>query len=362
MKYKRYNKNLLFFTLATLLLIVSFNFLIDPYHVFNAPKFEKINATKNHTINHNMSKFYAAKLANPTVLLIGTSRTAHVHPKYLQKYFPNEKIYNLAIPGSGIVSQKDNIEYFIKHHKIKAIVYGVDFFAFNPTNNVPNSKEKIRYSDDFTKDYMDSLLSIRTLRKSIKTLRDNIKGKYQHLDYEIGWDTYENDYLLIQNKGIPYIEAKTSIELQTLSTQEKHFNYAPFKEPSSIAKPLEDIEKIVQLCKENGVALRMFISPIYAPIVDIIYNKGYDKSYHFWKRELAKYGSVYDFSGYNSVTKNIANYIDGSHYQTALAESIFAKIFHDTSIEVANDFGVVLSVQNIDMLLREQEQEARRRR
>ncbi|MBE0514928.1 DUF1574 family protein [Sulfurimonas sp.] len=361
MNYKKFNKITLLSILAAFFATILFNFIIDPYHVFNTPKFEKINAIKNHTINHGMSKFYTAKLANPTVLLIGTSRTAHMHPKYLQKYFSNEKIYNLAVPGSGIASQRNNIEYFIKHHKIKAIVYGVDFFAFNPTNNTPNSKEEGRYTDDFTKDYMDSLLSIRTLRKSIKTLGDNIKGKYQHLDYAIGWDTYENDYLHIEKDGIPYIEAKTSKELQMLSTQNKHFNYAPFKEASSIEKPLEDIEKIVQLCKENDIALHMFISPIYSEIVDLIYSREYGKSYHHWKNELAKYGSVYDFSGYNSITTDVSNYIDGSHYQTKLAPLMFAKMFHDKSVDVPNDFGTILTVQNIDKMLTTQEEIARQK-
>ncbi len=353
MNYKTFNKITVVSILIILISIISFNFVIDPYHVFNTFTLKGINATKNHTVNHAMSKFHTAKLSNPTVLLIGTSRTAHIHPSYLQKYFPSEKIYNLAIPGSGVSSQKNNIEYFIKHHNIKAVIYGLDFFAFNPVNNNFETKDK-RYIDDFTKDYMDSLLSIRTLRKSIKTLQDNLKNKDALLDYSIGWETYAKYYMEIDKKGSAYIQENIHNELKTLSTQKNHFNYPPFKEPNSIAKPLHALEEIVKVCKENNVALHMFISPVYSQIVDLIYERGYGKNYDYWKKELSKYGSVYDFSGYNDITKNVSNYIDGSHYQTKLAEIMFAKMFDDKSVEIADDFGIILKTDTIDNLLEKQ--------
>ena len=359
MKYKTFNKKAISLILLTFVSIMLFNLIIDPYYVFNSPKFEKINSIKNNTISHNMSKFYAAKRSNATVLLIGTSRTAHIHPKYLKKYFLDEKIYNLAIPGSGVISQKNNIEYFVKHKKVKAIIYGVDFFAFNPVNNAVSEKENSRYTDNNLYDYMNSLLSIRTLRKSIKTLQDNIKKRYEHLDYEIGWETYEDDYLNIKKDGNSYIEKKTSKELKTLATQDKHFNYEPFKEPSSIYEALKELDYIVKLCKDNQVELYIFISPIYSKIVDIIYNRGYQKSYNYWKKELSKYENIYDFSGYNSITTNISNYIDGSHYQTEVAKYLFAKMFNDDLVSTPSDFGIVLNKKNIDEILLNEQHIAR---
>jgi hypothetical protein len=295
-----------------------------------------------------------AKLSNATVLLIGTSRTAHINPKYLQKYFPNDKIYNLAIPGSSISTQKSNIEYFIKHKKIKAIIYGLDFFSFNPFYYKEKTKEDARYDDNYINDYLDSLLSIRTLRKSIKTLKDNIKNKEEKIDYSNGWETYYDKYIKIEKEGNEYIKDNIKRQLSIFSLEPQNFNYEPFKEPNSINNALNDFKDIVDLCKKNNVELHMFISPIYSEIVDLIYTREYNRSYHYWKKELAKYQNIYDFSGYNSITTDVSNYIDGSHYQIKLAPLMFAKMFYDKSVDVPDDFGTILSVQNIKKTLAKQ--------
>lgn len=357
MKYKIFSKKALFSILVTFMSVLLFNFIIDPYHTFNVFTIKGINTTKNNTVNHTMSKFHTAKLANPTVLLIGTSRTAHIHPLYLQKYFPDETIYNLAIPGSGVSSQKNNIEYFIKHHNVKTIIYGLDFFAFNPINNRFETKDK-RYKNDFTKDYMDSLLSVRTLRKSIKTLKDNIKNRDALLDYPIGWETYTSYYNEINKRGDVFIKENIQNELNSLATQKNHFNYPPFKEPTSIKNSLDALKEIVKICKDNNVELHMFISPVYSQIIDLIYERKYDINYAYWKRELSKYETIHDFSGYNSITQNISNYIDGSHYQTKLAAIMFAKIFNDKFINVPDDFGTILKTDTIDSTLEKQAKKA----
>jgi hypothetical protein len=205
---------------------------------------------------------------------------------------------------------------------------------------------------------MDSLLSIRTLRKSIKTLQDNLKAKDELLDYSIGWETYKKQYENIKKDGDFYIKKSISEELKRLSSQKQHFNSEEFKNPDSINTELEALKEIIELCKEQNVELHIFISPTFSQLTDLIYNKGYQLSYHYFKTELSKYGSVYDFSGYNSITTDISNYIDGSHYQTKLAEFMFAKIFNDNSVDVATDFGTILTPKNIDSILQEQSKRA----
>lgn len=353
MNYKKFNKITLLSILTTFLTILVFNFIIDPYHVFNLFSIKGVNKIKNYSIDDSMSKFHAARVSDATVLLIGTSRTVHINPKYLQKYFPNNTIYNLAMQGSSVSLQKNTIEYFIKYKKIKAIVYGVDFFSFNPYNNEQKIKND-RYNDNYINDYLDSLLSIRTLRYSIKTLRDNIKSKEQKIDYNNGWGTYYDKYEEIEKKGNKYIEDNIKRQLKILSLKPQNFNYEPFKEPTSINDSLSNLKDIVNLCKNNDIELHMFISPIHSEIVDLIYSRKYDKSYNHWKKELAKYQNIYDFSGYNSITTDVSNYIDGNHYQTKLAPLMFAKIFDDKSTNVPDDFGIILDINTIDNLLENQ--------
>jgi hypothetical protein len=352
--YKKFNKIILI-TIGSLLgLIISFNYIIDPYYVFNSPKFENINKIKFSTIDSHMSKFYTAKRAKAKVLLIGTSRTEHINPKYLQKYY-NDKIYNLGLLGSGIDVQRDNIKYFVEKEGVKTIFLGLDFFAFNPINVAKyKTIQDTRYSDNYFNDYLDSLLSIRTFRKSIKTLKSNLKSKHISMYYDTGWRSYYSNYQNIKKDGIEYIKKLSIKSLKLYTSKPYNLNHPPFKKPHSIDTPMNKLKEIINLCKKHNVELHMFISPIYSDMTDTIYSHGYGKTYDYWKRELCEYNNVYDFSGYNSITTDISNYIDGSHYQTKIAKIMLAKIFNDNSVNVPADFGIILNSKNIDSILLKQ--------
>lgn len=353
MKYKTFNKLVLFSILLPFVSIILLNFIIDPYYVFDSFQLKGVNVVKNNSISQEMTKFHTAKRANPTVLLIGTSRTEYINPIYLHKYFPNEKIYNLSIPASGVLSQKNNIKYFIENKQIKAIVYGLDFFAFSPINNNFETKDK-RYMNDFTKDYMDSLLSLRTLRKSFLTLKDNIKSVHTERDYSNGWINNRNKYLEISKKGDKYITKNIEKTLDKYSSTKMFYDYEPFLKSNSINASLAELKNIIELCHKNNIKLYMFISPINTKLTDLIYKIGLKETYHYWKKELSQYENIYDFSGYNSITSNVSNYFDASHYQTEIAPLMFAQIFKDSSVVIPNDFGILLTPKTIDNILQKE--------
>jgi len=358
LSFKKWSKKLIGFIFLSFAKTVLFNFIVDPYAMFNTVKIDGFNKIKNHTINDAMSKFYNARNSNPTILLIGTSRTEHIHPKYLAKY-EDGKIYNLAIGGSGLSTHKKNIEYFIKNYKIKTIVYGVDFFSFSPYNKPSASSKYSRYENYFYNDYLDSLLGFKTLRRSIRTVKENLRNKENKREYDIGWATFANDYSHINLLGDKYIRKNINKILKVFSIAKDSFNYEAFKEPQSIDKNLLQLSEIIQLCNENKVKLHLFIPPIFSEITDLIYHKKYDRTYKYWKKSLAQYGNIYDFSGYNSITKDLHYYIDGSHYNKEVGKLILAKIFNDQSIKVPDDFGIILNKNNIDDILKNQEKEVK---
>ncbi|MDA7818360.1 DUF1574 domain-containing protein [Sulfurimonas sp.] len=359
MKHNQWNKTIIYSIIILLTSIISFNYIIDPYFVFNSSQINGLNTIKRNTVSAKMSKFHTAKRSDAKIMLFGTSRTEHINPLYLKKYTDN-KIYNMALPGSGINSQAENIKYFVEKKGVTTVFLGVDFFSFNPFHTDDKTEsQNIRYKDDYTKDYMDSLLSIRTFRKSIKTLKDNLKSKKHNIDYYTGWRNYNDDYSHIEKEGNIFIEKNVIKQIKLYSSKRYNYNYPPFKEPSSLEEPFRYLKQIQDICEKNNVKIYMFISPLYSRITDLIYSRGYDKSYHRWKKELSKYENIYDFSGYNSITTDISNYIDGSHYQTKLAKFMFAKIFDDKSVDVPSDFGIILSSKNIDKVLLEQSKRAK---
>lgn len=343
MKYKSWVRKLAGSVCIFVVFIVGFNFTVDPYAVFNIVKIEGFNKTKNYISNDARTKFYSAKSANPEILLIGTSRTENINPKHLSKY-NNRKIYNMAIKGSGVTLHKKNIEYMIKNFPIKKIIYGLDLFSFNPVaNDFNNDLTKTRYNDYYVSDYLDVLFGIKPFERAMKTLKGNIKNEESELDIETGWGTNVVVNKKIKNGGIDFLKENTKETIYKKFITQKHtYNFAPFKQKESIEKSLKVFDEIVELCNKNDIELYLFISPFYNEITDLIYSRGYGETLEYWKNSLSKYPNVIDFSGYNSITLNIENFVDGSHYNDNVAHLIVAKLFKDKEVDVPNDFGNIL--------------------
>ncbi|HAC64211.1 MAG TPA: hypothetical protein DCF68_11885, partial [Cyanothece sp. UBA12306] len=80
---------------------------------------------------------------------------------------------------------------------------------------------------------------------------------------------------------------------------------------------------------------------------------GEGKTWEQWKRELVKIAPVWDFSGYNSITTQpindvMENYTDNSHYTEKVGNLVLNRIFSYQLDQVPDDFGVLITPENID--------------
>ena len=70
--------------------------------------------------------------------------------------------------------------------------------------------------------------------------------------------------------------------------------------------------------------------------------------FELFKKELVKITDFIDFTGHNTIATNKNNYWDSSHLRVETTEVVMAKIFNDKSVEVPEDFGVLVTKDNID--------------
>jgi hypothetical protein len=316
--------------------IALFNYFVNPYGVFDHDKYDE-KFVKNHSINSEMTKFYYAKVLDPQVLMIGTSRVEHINPEYLKKYTTGT-IYNLAVKGSNIYIQHNLIKYFIGHHNIKVIYLGLDFFSFSPYYT-DTKIENTRYVDYYLNDYLDSLLSFRTFRKSIKTYKDVLKDKQANINLFNGWESYSKKYFSINKHKPEWLKQKIESSFPNYKVNERFFNYEEFKKPESIDKAFDKLESIMSICKKNNVSLKIFTTPIYHKVYDIISDRGYGDTYKYWKSRLKRYSSIYDFSYKNSITYDFSNYVEATHFRSSIGELIFARMNKDYIDKLPDDFG-----------------------
>jgi len=362
------SRNFVLFTVLAIIFInaslILFNIVINPYKIFPTPEL-KINNITNHSISDRVSKFYSAKRLNPNILMMGSSRIGSIHPKYLEKY-TNGRIYNLSLGGSHISEQYYYSKYFIENYDISTIVLALDFqsfFRLEDSHYQESHFDINRLNNKFYfNDYILGAIGKKALVDSWDTLLDSIKKpdendvnyKYgwvteNEVNYDNGWVTYYRNYRDFKKQGIVVVKKRIR---QKLESYAKH----SLKDSKSVTNDILDnnityLNKLIELCNQNNITLKMSIFPTHAKHIDLIYTRGFGDSFEYWKTNVVKIADIYDFSGRNTITNNPENYMDSSHINSNVGSVIFARMFNDDSITIPKDFGILLNKENIHSFL-----------
>lgn len=105
---------------------------------------------------------------------------------------------------------------------------------------------------------------------------------------------------------------------------------------------LEYYKKMVELCKEYNINLKVFTTAVHSSQLKLIEETNTLDLFDTWKNEIVNIFPFWDFMYENSVTSNEDNYIDSSHIKQELGYLYFAKIFEDFDIEIPEDFGIFI--------------------
>ena len=80
---------------------------------------------------------------------------------------------------------------------------------------------------------------------------------------------------------------------------------------------------------------------------DAINSADYFDEFELFKKEIVKITDFVDFTGHNTITENKNKYWDSSHLRKESTEIVMAKIFNDKLTKVPDDFGVLVTKDNI---------------
>ena len=282
-----------------------------------------------------MSKFYIASRLQPKSIMMGTSRIGLFPETQLHPYLDGP-IYNLSLPGSTIDEQASYIQYMIKSHKVKNVVWSLDFFAFNPTKPIDPAFEPSRLSDSiFWNDYFISLFSFKTLSRSFKTIKSN------------QFSIPEPDETLGQPFTPKMVNFNINYILHQYATDKTFLKSEVFKSSSSINSKLALVKQTVELCRVYNVSCILYTSPVYYKHIDMIYAIGLGDTFEAWKIGIAQISPYTDFCTYNSITQNKMNFRDSSHIIGHFGEIIFVKIFENNRSKIPQDFGTYVTRHNV---------------
>ena len=342
----RYLKTLAAFTAWAMILFACFNWTVDPYGIREGAPRRSLNLNKV-AVGPRMrfAKALAISRRRPATLLLGTSRANIGLDPESPVLAGHRGAYNAGINALRPLEARAFVAHAIRAGSLRRVIYGLDFFSFNA---------RAAHEMDFRRDLLggkipikgwyDACASLSALGDSADTIRQNMCAP-DRVEFLV------NGYRRGMWYADKYAQGKVDFASRLRGMIEGYLRaptlYGDWVAETESVDPMEEFARLVTLCRESGVTLNLFISPASVYQWETLDKAGLWTEWEEWKRRLAHIAPVWDFSGYNDVTKNEKNYWDSSHYKKEIGDAILTRIL--TGREGAcKDFGVLVDEKDVD--------------
>lgn len=351
--YRRYIRVTASFIIIFIIGIVGLNVVVDPYGIWYIYRKAGFNIyhSKIETVER-VGKAVRITLDPPKVLFVGTSRVKNsLDPGYYSKIKGVDAVYNAALGGANIYETRRFIEHAILNAPdLQEVYLGIDFFMFNAIKMDNNSFDDEQLSKKYItrKNFLLTAFSKKSITQSISDIKMNVDSR--------------KSYDLLQKNGKAndqglndYFSKLTEDEF--ISSQVRPFMISrgpyTYKNYQISDEYLGELCKIVQLCKEKNISLKVFIMPIHAMQMEGIRASGSWTAYEEWKRKVIAIIPVIDFTVFNEITeeKYAAGrkyFWDTSHVTSVVGNLIIDRLLERNDSRDTNKFGVFITSENIE--------------
>ena len=368
-RFRKYTVRLVLVTLCLLLIVAGFNWVVNPYRVFDSPVIEGFNALKPQLITHIlMSKAYSVRAIKPQSIILGTSRAdAGIDPNHpAWSAYP---VYNLGLSGANIYEIYRYFQHANAIRPLKQVVLMLDFFSFVECRygvSDPSFEPRLSVSYEgqlqplsVITDAMPSTISIDALTASIATITHQTEEDSTHLENGMRMDRPLESYRGYHDAFI--LTAETYMTNIYLPPKYQFDDLTP-----GTVSVFEYYRKILQIAYRDNIDLRMAISPSHVQQWETLSVVGLYSRFEEWKGLLVRINEeeatiagkppfpLWDFSVYcdfttdpipapDDYTTEMKWYWDSSHYRKVLGDLLLDRVFGKTTL----DFGVLLTSDNI---------------
>ena len=111
---------------------------------------------------------------------------------------------------------------------------------------------------------------------------------------------------------------------------------------SNIPYAIDILQQIKELADAIDIELTVFFNPVW----HTTYADNDLQELADFKRQLANVTDYYDFSGFNKVTTNPADFYESSHYRPKVGDMLVDRMFLNGA-EQSSDFGILVTASNV---------------
>lgn len=369
---KIYNLVFVVFPVVGLITVGLFNYIIDPYWVYQTPRVEGVNKVKPVFERHmRLARAHIVNKQRPAGLILGTSRAEFgIDPDH--PGWSTSKVYNAAISGPTLYELMRYFEHALAVGSVKQVVLSLDFLIFNidRPNGINLLEGRLNISRNGTNNFLSpvidmprTLFSMDAIEASIETLNS------QHMD--VMWrDNGQRDWYYNRKK----ISEKGGHRKAFQSVEDAYLNASWFPNPCKNFRFTDPISKsstwshysrILQIAHENNIDLHIVLSPSHVRLWEALNAAGLWNYFEEWKTQLVELNEMaaarqqempfplWDFAIYHELNAEevpsindekvqMKWYWEASHYKTELGSIMLNRVFsYDNSFEYP-DFGVKL--------------------
>lgn len=367
-----YTRLLALFTLCTVGAIVGFNYLIDPYGYFDAPRIPGVNELQ---LGFNRQPLLAKSLAvariRPASVVLGNSRAERAydpgHPG-----FTDDPVYNLGIGGAGFGETHRLFLESLTTGNLRHVLLAVDFFD-------PSPKPSQNFPDVFMlTDESGRLLPWRRWQRlafillsgtvsvdSWWSLRHQAHPEVIHLPTGVRTETAWEERQLERQGG--HRGASLRNESVYLASNFSDISSPAFEK--SYQELLRQLDDVIALSARHKIRLDIVINPVHARFNYLYSRIGLWPLNERWKRDIAAAAArssrrvaVWDFSGISECTSETLPplgdaatrmrwYHESGHFRLPLGNLVLDHVYGHGGAGACPDLGRRLDARTLDATL-----------
>jgi len=331
------------------------NYVVNPY---GAWRIALINPIFRKLTGDRAQMPYQLRTTTPETVLIGSSRV-QVGMRIEQGY--RDGVLNASVGAATMADLARIIDVALRNPRLKRIVWGVDFYAFNARIHRVNPTFEARVAFSPSSLIEDSLLSLGALGDSFDMLKRTVRGRRRlptTMTSNIPWpmELICDQLAATQAHGLAMVP-QTNIETGLAQVQSWFYSNYVFSPEVAMR-----FRGIVERAQAHHIDVILFVPPMSEYELELIRQGGHWSDFERFKHAVAAVAPVWDFAAYNSISHTDNLFLDVLHLKPAAGNELLRIMFGlDASSACGEDAKIIaksavrLDPSSIDALLSEEE-------
>lgn len=344
----------LWLTLVVVLIAAAaaLNIVVDPYRLWRD---DAGTAKPKAGPNSVVAKAWGVQRAAPRALILGNSRAEVGFDPALAAWPERARpAYNLALPGTGVRTSLDYLRHALAAPgaRVTTVVLGLDVMDYlvdakaTPAAEMPDARllgagTPAAHELRRLRDYGQATLTVGALLDSIATLAARRDPHAADLDAQ-GFNPMRDYVKIAADEGYwKLFHQKNQANSRAWLRRPMALDHDDGREGA----PLADLRRIIALCRERGIDLRLVIYPYHAHLLEIVDATGHWGAFEQWKRRVAAIAAetgvpLWDFAGYDAWTGEAVPargdrrtamrwYWEAGHFKKELGDLVLARVLSD---------------------------------